>query len=422
MLNKLVAFVRRYEMLQPGDHVVCAVSGGADSVALLFAMYLLRDKLGITVSAAHFNHCLRGEESDRDEAFVREFCARYDIALTVGSSQVLPGKKGLEAAAREARYGFLKGLPGKIATAHTADDNAETMLMHLIRGTGLKGLGAIAPVAGSLIRPMLNVTRQDVLAFLEEYSLDYVSDSSNETDQFLRNRIRHHIMPLFKQENPKIAENLSALAMRLRLDESALCHFADADKLPTVSELRAELPAVRSRRIAAFLVRCGIPEPEAAHIAMIEALIFSDKPSARAFLPGGVLIARNYDRLEQCKVQEQISTTTLECPGTVTIPSLGLQIECAIASSLKDASECFTVIPSGKIVVRCRQAGDRMELSGGSKDLKKIYIDKKIPQSQRPNIPVVADDNGVLGVFGIGANRARIADGPSAVEIRFKHL
>ena len=155
MQNKLYSFLRQQNMVQPGDTVICAVSGGADSVALLFAFYLLKDKLQITLEAAHFNHHLRGAESDGDEAFVKELCDRYDIPLHLGGAEVTAGKKGLEAAARDARYAFLQGLNGKIATAHTADDNAETVLMHLIRGTGLKGLGGISPVRGNIIRPML---------------------------------------------------------------------------------------------------------------------------------------------------------------------------------------------------------------------------------------------------------------------------
>ena len=118
MQNKMLRFLREYEMVQPGDRIICALSGGADSVALAFAFYLLKEKLDITLEAAHFNHRLRGEESDRDEAFVRTFCDRYDIPLHVGSTEVKPGKKGLEAAARDARYGFLRTLEGKIATAH----------------------------------------------------------------------------------------------------------------------------------------------------------------------------------------------------------------------------------------------------------------------------------------------------------------
>ena len=195
MLNKLLFFSRQYDLIQPGDTVICAVSGGADSVALLFSLYLLKEKLGITLEAAHYNHQLRGAESDRDEAFVADLCHRYDVPLHVGTARVIPGKKGLEAAARDARYGYFRTLKGKIATAHTADDNAETVLMHLVRGTGLKGLGGIAPVNGSVIRPMLSVTRQEVEDFLEEWCLSYITDSSNDTDAFLRNRIRHCVMP-----------------------------------------------------------------------------------------------------------------------------------------------------------------------------------------------------------------------------------
>ena len=146
MLNKLLAFIRQQNLIEPGDSVTVAFSGGPDSVALLFALYLLKEKLGIHLSAAHFNHLYRGEEGYRDENHVREFCERFEIPLTVGRGEVIVGKKGLEAAARDARYAFLRGLPGKIATAHTADDNAETVLLHLVRGTGLKGLGGIPPV------------------------------------------------------------------------------------------------------------------------------------------------------------------------------------------------------------------------------------------------------------------------------------
>ena len=153
MLNKIQEMLTRYQMVSPGDTVYCAVSGGADSMALLWGMYLLREKLSIHLAAAHFNHGLRGEESDGDEVFVREFCRKYEIPLAVGSGKVEAGKKGLEAAAREARYRFFHTLPGKIATAHTADDNAETVLLHLIRGTGLKGLGAISPTMGNVSAP-----------------------------------------------------------------------------------------------------------------------------------------------------------------------------------------------------------------------------------------------------------------------------
>lgn len=422
MLNKLLAFIRRYEMIQPGDSVICAVSGGADSVALLFALYLLRDKLGINLSAAHFNHRLRGAESDRDEAFVREFCNRYDIALYVGSAEVCPGKKGLEAAARDARYAFLKSLPGKIATAHTADDNAETLLMHLVRGTGLKGLGGISPVNDMLIRPMLQVTRQEVLSFLQEYNLTYVTDSSNDTDQFLRNRLRHHVMPLLTAENPVIAENLSSLALRLRQDEECLAEMVQTHLCNDVAALRKMAPALRSRAISSLLKRSGIPEPEAAHIALVEKIVFSDKPSARAALPNGVIIVRNYDRLEKKQPDQMIQPQELSVNETVILPDLGLRVICVSGVGNQNAPDRFTVTPCGNIILRSRQPGDVMRLPGGTKELKKLFIDKKIPADRRMQIPVIADDVGVLGVYGFGANLDRCKDDSSSVQIRFESI
>lgn len=417
MLNKLLAFLRRYDMVAEGDHIICAVSGGADSVAMLFAFYLLKEKLGIELSAAHFNHNLRGEESHRDEAFVRDFCDRYDIPLFVGSAQVTAGEKGLEAAARDARYAFLQTLPGKIATAHTADDNAETVLMHLVRGTGLKGLGGITPARGNLIRPMLSITRQDVEAFLQEYYVNHIEDSSNGSDDFLRNRIRHHVMPLLKAENPKLAENLSSMALRLRLDEDCLSRQADFEILPTVEALKAMHPAQRSRALEAFLKKNGVREPEESHISLAEALVFSDKPSARAHLPGGVTIARNYDRL----VARQ-ETTALEpqpLGDTIALPRFGLQVTVAPASEIINTPDTFTVVPTGTILLRPRQSGDSIRLPGGCKRLKKLFIDRKIPASQRDTIPVIADEQGILGVYGIGPNLDRTAKQLPAVTIRF---
>ena len=421
MLNKLERFLREQNMVQPGDTVICAVSGGADSVALLFSCYLLKEKLGITLEAAHFNHHLRAEESDRDEAFVRQLCDRYDIPLHLGGAAVIPGKKGLEAAARDARYAFLRSLSGKIATAHTADDNAETILMHLVRGTGLKGLGGITPIHGNVIRPMLKVTRQDVEDFLEEWCLSHIEDSSNETDAFLRNRIRHHVMPLLSRENPKIAENLSQMALRLRLDEEFINAQIDSTALPSVESLKNMPKALRSRTLEAFLKRSGVKEPEDAHITLAESLVFSDRPSARAAFPGGVTIARNYDRLEALLPDQQtLEEQILSCPGEVLLP--GLRVTCQPAEEIVDTPEMFTVSPVGQIRLRPRKSGDSIRLSGGSKSLKKLFIDRKIPAAQRLQIPVVCDEKGILGVCYIGKNLERTADSKQAVTIRFEKI
>ena len=403
MLNKLRAFSKAHGLISSGDTVVCAVSGGADSMALLWALYLLKEEWNLNLSAAHFNHHLRGEESDRDEAFVREFCAGYGIPLHVGRAHVVSGSKGLEAAARDARYGFLQTLTGKIATAHTADDNAETVLMHLVRGTGLKGLGGIAPSRGNLIRPMLNVTRNDVEAFLEEYAVPHIDDSSNATDAFLRNRLRHSVMPLLKEENPRIAENLSAMALRLRLDEEALVELAHVDGPPQVDTLRTMSPAVRTRALESFLKESGVREPEAAHIRLLESLVFSENPSARANFPGNITIGRNYGNLEVVAVSS--------------MPNL--HYTCSSATEIINTPDIFTVVPVGNIYTRSRISGDTIRLLGGTKSIKKLFIDRKIPVVKRDCIPILCDDAGIIGIPGIAVNLDRVATALPATRIEF---
>lgn len=420
MTNKLEVFLRSYHMVCPGDRVICALSGGRDSVALTFALYLLRDKLDITLEAAHFNHHLRGEESDRDEQFVRAFCDRYAIPLHLGGAEVQPGPKGLEASARAARYGFLRALAGKVATAHTADDNAETVLMHLVRGTGLKGLGGIPPVSGTVIRPMLLITRQEVDAFLTEYGLPHVEDSSNGSDAFLRNRIRHGVMPLLKGENPRISENLSRMALRLRLDED--CLSSALPEGPTVSQLRQMHPARRSRCLEKMLMESGFSEPEDSHISLMEALVFSDKPSARANFPGELVIGRNYEQLEVRGGALPLQEQELPCPGALEFPQLGLRVVCTPGRELKKRYDCFTVFAQGKILVGPRRPGDAIHLSGGTKSLKKWMIDHKIPAARRMHIPVIRDECGILGAYGIGADLDRLADKLPAVELRFETM
>ena len=420
MQNRLLKFAREQNLMAPGDTVICAVSGGADSVAMLFALYLLREKLGITLEAAHFNHNLRGEESLRDETFVRELCARYEIPLHVASGEIRPGKKGLEAAARDARYAFLESLPGKIATAHTADDNAETILMHLVRGTGLKGLGGIAPQRGKLIRPMLGITRREVEDFLAEWHLPHVEDSTNETDAFLRNRLRHHVMPLLAAENPRIAENLSQMALRLREDEACLSQLSRYETLPEVETLRTLPSAVQSRMLERFLKENGVREPEDVHIVQAEALVFSDSPSASAAFPGGVTLSRQYGHLTANPTGEAFTPVTLTCPGSA--EAAGIRITCEPAGELAQSEDLLTVCPVGKISIRPRQTGDKIRLSGGSKSLKKLFIDRKIPAAVREQIPVACDETGILGVYSIGVNLDRAAQILPAVTIRFERI
>ena len=422
MVNKICAFLKQYEMVNPGDRVICAVSGGADSMALLWAMYLLKDKLQISLSAAHFNHHLRGEESNRDEAFVTDFCEGYGIPLYKGEGNVTTGEKGLEAAAREARYAFLESLPGKIATAHTADDNAETLLMHLIRGTGLKGLGGISPVLGNRIRPMLTVTREEVLLFLESYHISYVEDSSNKEDAFLRNRLRHHVMPLLEAENPRLALALSETALRLRQDDGFLEDAAIRQHTTEVEALRAMPQALRSRVLENLLKQWGVREPEHRHVEMAQALVFSENPSAKAHLPGNITLERCYGKLQKAQQQAIPEPVRLNCPGVTELPQWGLRIYCDPAETLENTDDTFTVLSAETVVLRSRLPGDEMRLPGGTKSLKKLYIDKKIPSAQRDHIPVLADELGVLAVYGLGVNRDRVSQSKETYKFRFKKI
>ena len=390
-------------MVQPGDNVICAVSGGADSMALLWCMYLLKDKLGITLEAAHFNHNLRGLESDREEAFVVSFCEDHGIVCHVGSGSVTAGEKGLEAAARNARYAFLQSLPGKIATAHTADDNAETLIMHLIRGTGLKGLGGITPVRDNLIRPMLTVTRRDVLQFLEQEQISWMNDSSNETDAFLRNRIRHHVMPLLREENPSLSENLSQTALQLRRDEAILDGLSKP--VTDVNALRKMESALLNRSLGKLLLHFGVKEPERIHIEQLQKILFSETPSAYGEFPGGILVGRQYDRLVKLEHLPDLGEYPLQCPGETEIPELGLKVLC---KALSEESSGYPVRTSGNLILRSRREGDRITLPGGTTALKKLFIAKKIPAGQRNRIPVIADDEGIVLVVGIGPNRNRL--------------
>ena len=196
MKDKVLDWCRQELLLQNGDHVVCAVSGGMDSVAMLHCLLSLREVLQITVSAAHYNHCLRGKASDEDEAFVRRLCASRGIPLVSERGDVMARVRetgeSVEEAARQMRYDFLLRQEGLIAVAHHADDQVETVLLNLLRGTGLKGLCAMSPRQDRIIRPLLEVTRQEIEAYVLEQGLLFREDGSNKEDDALRNRLRHH--------------------------------------------------------------------------------------------------------------------------------------------------------------------------------------------------------------------------------------
>lgn len=285
MEAKVLAAIRRYEMLDAGDTAVVGLSGGADSCALLAVLLELREELGITVEACHINHNLRGAESDRDERFVRRLCESRGVKLTVFSVDVRGSAEkhtSLEETARKLRYMRFAEMCGdgaKLATAHTANDNAETVLMNMIRGTGTKGLAGIPPVRDSIIRPIMTCTRAETEEYCRKKGIDFVTDSSNLSDDYTRNRIRHNVIPALEQFNPSFIAAVTRMTEAVGDDSEFLedyakrcaeeCRRADGYDSRKLAELA---PAVRFRVISRELRENGV-EPSMLRVGQCTGII-----------------------------------------------------------------------------------------------------------------------------------------------------
>jgi tRNA(Ile)-lysidine synthase len=251
VLEKITNFMDQHQMLPEGGLILAAVSGGADSMCLLTALMELTRTRDFSLAVVHYNHRLRGGASDEDARFVERFCREQGIRCFVGAGDVagyaLQNGLGTEEAAREMRYDYFFSVAEeqgaeKIATAHTADDNAETILMNLTRGTGLRGLCGIPPTRGKLIRPLLAVTRAEVENALQAQSVPYTEDATNAETIYTRNKIRHQVMPVLKEINPNFPANLRDFSERLRRDEDYLCSLAEefVERLPETGRVRTE--------------------------------------------------------------------------------------------------------------------------------------------------------------------------------------
>ncbi len=429
MERKLYRYIRENDLLNPGEDVTVALSGGTDSVALLWLLRALASRLEIRLRAAHFHHGIRGPEADRDAEFCRRLCARWQIPFTLGrgSAPERASQTGesLEEAARVLRYRFLEeAAPGKIATAHNADDNAETLLLHLIRGTGTRGLGGIPPRRGRVIRPLLSCTRQELETLLEREGLPHVEDSSNGEDDCLRNRLRHRVLPLLRAENPGLSGTLGRTAALLRAEDAYLSRLAAeaaaACRLGEGYSCRSLLaldPVLRRRVLSSALWTLGLEDPSAVYVEALEKLLRAG-PSARLDLPGGLQARRAYDllRLGPADTPASLPETALQIPGETLLPGNLGRIRCFVTKNSNFSKKNLTtfalkcdMIGTLELRVRGRLPGDRLRLSGGTKSLKALMIDRKIPAALRPGIPVLTADGQPVAAFGVGADPAWLA-------------
>lgn len=442
MESKILAWCREQRLFEPGAEVCCAVSGGADSTAMLVCLLALRGELKITVRAAHYNHRLRGAESDRDEAFVRSLCERLGVPLTVSGGDVAARARetgeSVEEAARKLRYAFLEGLGCTVATAHNADDNAETVLLNLVRGTALRGLCGIPPKRGPVVRPMLCVTRREIEGYLLEKQLPHVEDSTNAEPDALRNRLRLEVLPLLRRENPSLSGTLLRGSLLLRQDEDyleRLAHEALAaarqDGGWSCAALLAQPEAVRTRAVRAMLAQIAAPKLTFAHIRAVDALLASENPSAEVSLPGGWTARRQYGLLTLIRRAKAPGWTPvrLTVDGVTELPALGLRISCSRIACLEKNPQnqnspstfvcrCDMIDKIPELWARPRASQDALRLPGGRRTLKRLMIDRKIPAAQRGLLPVIVDEAGILGVCGIGPDTGRLAqEGFPAIRI-----
>lgn len=434
LINKVKGTIDRYNMLKKGDIVLVAVSGGPDSVCLLEVLNYLKDEYRLSLHVAHLNHKFR-KDAEKEAEFVRKLAEEKGIASTIEAIDVKSYciKKGLskQEGAREVRYDFLKKTADKIgatriATGHTADDQAETFLMRLIRGSGSSGLSAIPPVRGRIIRPLIEIKKSEALGFLKENNIRYVKDPTNIRPVYLRNKIRLELLPLLvKRFNPNIASTLCREADILREDEAFLNGIADAvfKEMVMVQEkgsitlnyLRFNRlhPAIKKRvvRRAVAELTGGLKRISYLHItSAIDAIKNTGKGID---LTDNIRIERDYNSLKVCvgkvkstAVQEAVQ---IDVPGITEVPYFNIKLEAIINNRAAVSEKADTGLfdfdrAALPLFIRSRKEGDYFFPAGmkGRKKLKEYLIDHKIPRAEREKIPVLVDkNNGILWIIGL---------------------
>lgn len=444
MLHKVLQTIQDFQMFPSGTHVVVGFSGGADSTALLFLLWSVQQQLGITVSAVHLNHCLRGEESERDEEFVRSFCESLEIPLHCARIDVRQKaeecKKSVEEFAREQRYRIFEqqaeqfGSRGKIATAHNMNDNAETVLFYLARGAGLNGMSGIPPVRGRIVRPLIRCSREEIEDFCSQHHLTYVTDSTNLEDTYTRNRIRHHLLPLMQQINAAALQNISKLSDNARQDEDFLEQTAQHEyqrilisQQPPVLDRLGFLklhPAIQNRILLKFLQMVNL-KPDFVKVCRMQERILAAK--GKTELKRGVALLADekkvvldsqvfyreekqpYFEKTFCEGENELFQGKSVCVTFCTQEEYKLFFK-KDPSILKNAIDCDKI--KKVAVFRQRKDGDRISLyhQKGSRPLKKMWNEAKTPQRQRWRAVLISDEEGVVWAEGFGCDQRVMPD------------
>ena len=433
LISRVEKTIRQQCLFCPGDTLVVALSGGADSTALLAILAQLHG-YKLRLIATHLNHRLRGVESDADQEFCRLLAARYAIPFEVRSSDIKKMAEdhhlNLEDAGRRARIDFFDEIRTKygaaaVALGHHADDQAETVLMRLLRGSGMTGLSGMAHRnARGYVRPLLDITRSEIEQYLRWRGLEWREDASNSDTVYLRNRMRHQLLPLLEHYNPAIRAGLAATAAIIGGDEALLaelterafagsCRLEEGRVVCNITQICILNPALRRRVLRhAFKQLCGTLEGvNLRHIDAIGDLIDSARPNSRLTLPQRVAVVREYDTLMFSRLSEAASDSDFEllitAPGRYQLPNGGtVTVELISVTSVTTTADitCFDLAKTPfPWLIRHFRHGDRMTPFGmsGRKKVKDIFIDRKIPQSERRRIPLLYCGNDLIWVAGV---------------------
>ena len=421
LLDTLRESVRRHAMLEPGDTVLAAVPGGADSVALLVALLDLRDEFEITIVAAHLDHGLRGVESGADRLFVEDLARRYEVPCASEAASVPPGN--VEAEARRLRYAFLERAADqlgatKIATGHTRDDQAETVLLRVLRGAGRRGLGGIRPRRGRIIRPMLGCDRIQVRAFLVERGLAWRRDYSNFDLTLERSRMRHGFLPALAREfNPRLTAALADLADVMREEDLLLDRLAavgarsDALESPVLNAIE---PPLARRAIRQWWRRHGSGQRLGrTHVDAVRHLASRASDGGEIAVPGGAVTrAGRYLRFRNGVARAAgrelwqfslVPNQDLDTPG-----GWRLRLTESVPGDAVEPGDAVCVIDADLVgetfIVRNRRPGDRLRSLGlgGHASIKRLFSSRRVPRHLRDDHPLVVCDGEVLWVPGCG--------------------